>query len=70
MRDCITAQERLNLMPPPLVNYKIHQCSGCGKLSANIVIQSLIHDDDFDSNSRTTNCGLWYCNTDCFRASG
>lgn len=68
MRDHITPQERLTFVAP-LVDFAGLECAGCGITSEQLVYQEGWSEDDIDSNSRTTNCGNWYCHTDCFRDS-
>lgn len=52
-----------------LIEYANHECAGCGKNSDELAIEESWTDEDFDSYSVTTNCGFWYCHTDCYRDS-
>jgi uncharacterized protein YqkB len=64
MKDLVTAKERLNL-----VDFAGLECAGCGITSEQLVYEEDWSEDDIDSNSRTTNCGNWYCHIDCFKDS-
>ncbi len=69
IKDYVKPAERLNFEIPVLIDFAGLECSGCGITSEQLVYEESWSEDDIDSNSRTTNCGNWYCHIDCFRDS-
>ena len=69
MKDAVTAEQRTTFATPFLIDFHNMECMGCGRLSDDIAAQENVTDEDFDNYSRTTDCGHWYCHSDCFRDS-
>ena len=52
-----------------LIDYKDHECVGCGKTSDELAKDEDITDEQFDEYSVATPDGSWYCHSDCYRDS-
>jgi len=68
MKDFITAQERLTFREIRIE--ELHdECAGCGRTSGQIVAEDNCTFEELEWESKTSNCGLWYCHIDCYRDS-
>lgn len=60
MKDQVTSKERV-LFPD--------DCAGCGKNVEQVLIDYETNIEEVEEYSVWTNCGWWYCHTDCYRDS-
>ncbi len=54
-------------MHPDHPYHNNRQCMGCYRMSSEIMYTEEIDGKCLDDNSHTTNCGNWYCHSDCGR---
>lgn len=69
MHDFVTAKERLTFEPANISDFYLNECAGCGRTTEEIVKELDCSYEEIEDESKTTNCGLWYCHMDCFRDS-
>ena len=69
MRDQVMATDRLNFEPASIEDFCSEECTGCGRSSSQIIKEANCTFEELEHDSVTTNSGLWYCHTDCFRDS-
>ncbi|HEY2811780.1 MAG TPA: hypothetical protein VGJ00_10390 [Rhabdochlamydiaceae bacterium] len=69
MKDYITSEQRLVFKVATNEDFYNRECAGCGRDCHQIVKEDSCTYEDLEWESKTEECGLWYCHTDCYRDS-
>lgn len=69
MKDYVTSAQRMDFSNHFMVCEVDRECVGCGRTSTEIRVEDQCTQDQLDDYSVTTDSGLWYCHSDCYRDS-
>ncbi len=45
------------------------ECAGCGQTASQVMEQWETTEEEMEEEAVYTNCGNWYCHSDCYRDS-